>query len=183
MKNTRAIATTLTLGLTLGMIGALAGMTAASAGGGGHCGPTASRETRVELSGACFTPTTLFADPGQTIAFVNRDPIAHNVSGSGWGHYEDMDRGDRYTTSFADEGVYAYACTLHPGMTGSIVVGEAGSSAGVAAVADGQPVAASAVPTSDDDGWIAAGAIGFAIGVAAGIGIATLRRRATSAPL
>ncbi len=86
MTHGRKIATI----LALGTIGAFVGMTAASAGGGGHCEPTESGGTRVELSGACFTPTTLFVDPGQTIAFVNRDPIAHNVSGSGWGHYEDM---------------------------------------------------------------------------------------------
>ncbi|CAN5814778.1 hypothetical protein BH18ACT17_BH18ACT17_13880 [soil metagenome] len=176
MTHGRKIATI----LTLGTIGAFVGMTAASAGGGGHCEPTESSGTRVELSGACFTPTTLFVDPGQTIAFVNRDPIAHNVSGSGWGHYEDMDGGDRYTTSFADEGVYAYACTLHPGMTGSIVVGEAGSSASIAAV-DSGPVAASALPTSEDDAWITAGAIGIAIGAAAGTGVAAVRRRAASA--
>ncbi len=65
-------------------------------------------------------------------------------------------------------------------MTGSIVVGEAGSSAGIAAV-DSGPVAASALPTSEDDAWITAGAIGIAIGAAAGTGVAAVRRRAASA--
>ncbi len=102
----------------LAMLGALTGVTAARAGGGGHCEPTDGRGTTVELSGACFSATTSFVEPGETVTFVNRDPYFHNVSGSGWGHYEDMAEGDTYSTSFTDQGVFAFACTLHPGYDG-----------------------------------------------------------------
>jgi len=166
--------------VTLGMVGAFAGMTAASAGGGGcHEGVTEARGTRVEMVNACFTPTTLFAEPGQTITFVNRDEFAHNVTANGWGDFDDLNSGERYTTSFADDGVYAYACSIHPGMSGSIVIGEGDSGAGVAAV-ETRPVAASTVPASGGDGWIVAGAAGLLIGAAAGTGIATVRRRSTA---
>jgi plastocyanin len=158
----------------LGTIGALAGVSTATAGGGGHCAPTEDRGDRVELEGACFTPTTLHTDPGTTITFVNRDPYAHNVSGTGWGNYEDMNQGDRFTTSFADEGLYPFACTLHPGMTGVIVVGD---DAGAAAVSDVQPLAASTSPAPSDGDWIAAGAVGLAVGAAAGAGLVAVRRR------
>lgn len=160
-----------------GLVGMMAGMAPASAGGGGHCDTTDSRGTQVQMSGACFTPTTLFTEPGETIAFVNLDPYKHNVSGKDWGMYEGMGRGDRYTTSFADEGVYAYACTYHPGMTGSIVVGKG---AGPSAAGEPDPIAASAVPTSGGDGWIAAGAIGLVLGAAAGTGLTAWRRRSSA---
>jgi hypothetical protein len=33
-----------------------------------------------------------------------------------------MEQGDRFSVSFDEEGVYPFACTYHPGMTGAIVV-------------------------------------------------------------
>jgi plastocyanin len=164
--------------VVLGLLGVFVAATEASAGGGGHCEPSEDRGTRVDLANACFTPTALFAEPGQTITFVNRDPFAHNVSGAGWGRYDDMAQGTRFTASFDEAGVYAYACTLHPGMTGSIVVGDRGSAG--ASTDDVQPVASSTVPTSDGDGRVAAGLIGLVIGAAAGAGVAKVRRRAAA---
>lgn len=158
--------------VTLGIVGAFAGITGASAGGGCHGGVTEAEGTRVELIGACFTPTTLFAEPGETITFVNRDDFEHNITANDWGHFGDLQAGDRYTTSFKTDGIYAYACTYHPGMSGAIVVGRGG-----AGVAD-EPVTASAAPTSADGGSAAAGAIGLLIGAAAGVGITAVRRRA-----
>ncbi len=107
--------------MTLGTVGALAGMTAASAGGGCHSGVTEGYGTRIEMIDACFTPTTLFAEPGETITFVSRDADAHNMTANAWGHFDDMHEGERFTTSFKTDGIYAYACTYHPGMTGAIV--------------------------------------------------------------
>lgn len=159
----------------LGTIGSLAGVTTAVAGGGGHCEPMEGVGETVEMAGACFTPSTLRAEPGQTITFVNRDPFAHNVSGTGWGHHDDMAQGDRFTASFADGGIYPFACTLHPGMNGVIVVGDtAGASP---ATADTQPMTASATPPTGEDRWILAGAAGLLIGSAAGTVLADARRR------
>ena len=154
------------------MLGLLAGMTAASAGGGGHCEGSEGTGTTIELAGACFISTTSFLQPGETVRFVNRDPIAHNVSGSGWGHYEDMDQGDTFSTSFMDEGVYAFACTLHPGMTGSIVVGEGLS---MASAQNAEPLQASPVPSPSGQAWLPAAAAGLLIGAAAGAGITRMR--------
>lgn len=170
MKRTRRVATVVALGL----IGTLAGITAASAGGGCHSGVTEGRGTRIEMVDACFTPTTLFAEAGEAITFVNRDDFAHNITANDWGRFDDLGLGDRYSTSFETDGIYAYACSYHPGMSGSIVIGEGASGADVAA----QPVAASAVPTSGGDGWVAAGAIGLLVGAAAGAGLARVRRQA-----
>jgi plastocyanin len=160
----------------LGTIGTLAGVTAATAGGGGHCAPDEARGNRVELEGACFTPSTLHAEAGETITFVNRDPLAHNVSGTGWGNYEDMGTGDRFTTSFLDDGIYPFACTLHPGMNGAIVVGDAEGGAAAADV-----TALTSTPRGpgggEGAGWIVAGSIGLLIGSAVGAGLTSAVRR------
>lgn len=177
MNRTRSISTIVVLAAAAGL--SLMASPAAG-GGGGHCGPTEGDGGQVELREACFTPSTLRAEPGETITFVNRDGFPHNVSGTGWGHYEDMDRGDRFTMSFADEGIYPFACTLHPGMNGVVLVGspEEGSGQGPA---EAPLVAASTPPSSSGDGWVTAGVVGLAIGAAAGAGITAARHRGDTA--
>jgi plastocyanin len=163
----------------------------AAAGGGCHGDPTTGGGDTVEMLNACFTPTSLRVDPGATVTFVNRDPIAHNVGGADWGRYEDMVEGDAFSATFADPGVYPYACSYHPGMTGVIVVGTglgAGNGDEVAVrsfladqavgapAAGSETVAAAATPEPSGPGpvgWIAAGAAGLALG----LGIGTLARR------
>jgi plastocyanin len=160
------------------MIAVTTGVTAAHAGGGGHCEPSEGDAGVVELSGACFLPSALHADTGETITFVNRDPVPHNVSGTGWGQYEDLAQGERFTTSFADPGIYPFACTLHPGMNGVVVVGQTDASGTTAA-------AQSITRTTSGPGgnaWVVAGAIGLLLGSAVGAGAMNARRRATAPP-
>jgi plastocyanin len=163
----------------LAMIAVTACMATAHAGGGGHCEPSEGDAGVVDLSGACFLPSTLHADTGETITFVNRDPVAHNVSGTGWGQYEDLAQGERVTTSFADPGIYPFACTLHPGMNGVILVGQTGASEATAAA---QPITRSTRGADDGNSWIVAAAIGLLIGSAVGAGAMSARRRAGVAP-
>ena len=151
-------------------------MTAASAGGGGcHDGTTEERGTSIEMVNACFTPTTLFAEPGDRITFTNRDGFAHNVTANGWGYFDDLGTGEQFSTSFSDEGVFPYACTLHSGMTGAIVVGQGDDGAGVAAVAPAPSRRHRPPPRGDR--WVAAGLFGLVLGAAAGAGLTRIRHR------
>jgi plastocyanin len=161
----------------------------ASAGGGCHSGVTQGTGDTVEMVDACFTPTTLRIAPGDEVTFVNTDGFTHNVTANLWGHFDDMDQGDAFTATFADEGVYPYACTYHPGMTGLVVVGDGdgpGSGVVVAAAAFDEPPPPSPVVeirtvTQETSaapvtvGWLLGGAIGLAVGL--GIGVLRRRRR------
>ncbi len=160
---------------------------AALAGGGCHSGATQGEGDTVEFKDACFTPSILQVDPGDSVTFVNLDEITHNVGGNEWGNYEDMNLHDAFTATFDEAGVYPYACSYHQGMTGAIVVGSgqgAGNGEAVSVAAFQQPAAASPVVevrTVTEEasgapiaiGWVVGGAIGLAIG----IGIAALARR------
>jgi plastocyanin len=158
----------------MAVLGTLAGSAVALAGGGGHCAPEEASTDLVVLEDACFSPSTVHADAGTTITFESRDPFAHNVVGTGWGHWEDLDRGDRFEASFADEGLYPFACTIHPGMNGVIVVGDQDG----AAVATTTGSSTATTPPAPGDGpWLAAGAVGLIVGAAAGAGLVTVRRR------
>jgi plastocyanin len=158
----------------------------ATAGGGCHEGLTEGTGPTVTIVDACFGPAIVRAEPGDTITFVNNDTFAHNVGGSGWGHYDNLAAGDRFSATFADAGLYPFACTLHQGMVGVVVVGDA------LGAGDGLTVANGVAPGPDDGVSSGAGsdasgrsvlpaAIALVIGVALGFGAASLRLRRTRA--
>jgi plastocyanin len=118
----------LTVGLMILWSGSPAG-----AGGGGHCNPSTAESdapgTTVYMASSCFTPTTLRVAAGTEVKFVNKDPYQHRVTGTGnrWGSTKLLEQGEFFTTTFRREGVYAYACNLHWGMNGAVVVGDSES--------------------------------------------------------
>jgi plastocyanin len=168
------------IGVLLTLLTTLAGSTTATAGGGGHCTRDEGDGARVEMAGACFTPSTLFADAGERITFVNTDTFAHNVTGSGWGNLEAMAERDRFSYAFKVDGVYPFACTLHPGMNGAIVVGTSAATSALTA-GDAGPVAVVGRSSSDDaTRWVAAGAAGLLVGAVAGVALDRARKRRTA---
>lgn len=115
---------------------ALAGVAAfvgpAQAGGGCHSPATSKETAAIELRGACFGPTVARVETGSEVAFINKDPLAHNIVGLGarWGDYEEIEQGEVRRYTFAEPGIYPYACYLHPGMVGAVVVGGDDKTAG-----------------------------------------------------
>jgi plastocyanin len=174
-------------------IGTLAGPSVAHAGGGCLHGtpPSVGSGTRVDLAEACFTPTVISVRPGGTVTFVNQDADQHNVVGVGmtWG---DPDRvllhGDREAFRFAEQGVFPFACWIHPGMVGAVVVGSGlgdGTFGGITEVSASDVGAAAAVAVEDPPGPSSAGSTGFvwliaggAVLVAAAAGLIARERRA-----
>jgi plastocyanin len=136
----RGMAVTL---LAAGMTAAgMSGSEPAGASGGGGCGAglTEASGSTVVIRRFCFTPTVLYAAPGTDVSFVNRDGVPHNVLGAGgeWGSFERLRRGVPATYRFEDAGTFAYACVYHPGMVGTVVVGDG---VGNGAAVDVRPLA------------------------------------------
>ncbi len=104
--------------------------TPATAGGGGrggiHCGeieaPSAAR--RVNAQAFCFAPRNLVVKPGDAVTFVNYDEADHTVTSTqgGWG--AKFAAGGWFEIRFPKAGAYPYFCVLHPGMNGTVVVGD-----------------------------------------------------------
>ena len=113
------------VGLAITAVTSFALTGVALAGASCHEPQSEGRTTTIEIRG-CFSPTIVHVDPGATVEFVNRDSYGHNVVGHGfsWGDYEQLASGQRITTVFEAAGIYPYACTIHPGMVGAVVVGE-----------------------------------------------------------
>jgi plastocyanin len=88
--------------------------------------PTTSAETtNVELEPCAFVPTIAHVAPGSTVTFANVSDLPHLITGanSTWGDRDaELVRGASRTVTFEQPGIYAYACAIHRGMTGVIVV-------------------------------------------------------------
>lgn len=96
----------------------------AAALGGQIAASTAAGRT-VILKNIAFSPKKLSIPKGTKVTFAFRDDsTTHNVVSSGRARFRSI--GDRSsgspTRTFRRAGTYRYACTLHPGMSGRIIV-------------------------------------------------------------
>lgn len=78
----------------------------------------------VIMQAMVFSPATLTVAPGDTIVWVNRDPVAHTATARGDGGFDSgviqPGRSWRYTVT--NRGDRAYLCIYHPTMTGTLRV-------------------------------------------------------------
>ncbi|WP_425838740.1 cupredoxin domain-containing protein [Streptomyces fractus] len=80
---------------------------------------------QVLMSNYKFGPGTLTIPVGDSVTWVNQDTAPHDVkttSGPAAIHSPMLDKGGTWTYTFTKAGSYGYVCTVHPGMTGGIVV-------------------------------------------------------------
>jgi plastocyanin len=180
--------------LMLALAGSGVWLLAGTARGGGTCHAAPRRfdaaTTRVELEGLCYVPTVVRVQRGAEVTFLNRDSEPHTVTGVAgtWGDDTSLYRNDEVAYRFREEGVFPFACLLHPGMVGAVVVGDGGKSPapGIASVADVEPPSAqSSAPSGDGEGSSpllpALGAAGLVAGAAA-LAAGARRRAARGAP-
>jgi plastocyanin len=69
-----------------------------------------------------FEPGSLTVETGATVTWVWEGRAPHNVVG---GEFKSSDlSAGNFRHTFEEPGTFAYQCTIHPGMEGSVVVGE-----------------------------------------------------------
>jgi plastocyanin len=88
-------------------------------------------ETKVVIDQFTFTPQRVTVKAGATVTWINDDDIPHTVASSAkLFKSKALDTSDKFSFTFTTPGVYEYFCSVHPHMTGAIVVEAAtGSSA------------------------------------------------------
>ena len=89
-------------------------------------GPTrAQQETgpRIEIKAHGFGIPELTVQPGTTVTWINHDDDPHTVtSTASVFRSPGIDTDETYSYTFTQPGTYEYFCTLHPMMTGKVVV-------------------------------------------------------------
>ena len=75
----------------------------------------------VDLKGLVFKPNKLAVKRGETVTWVWREKVAHNVVFADKIKSKILSKGT-YTRTFDKAGTFKYVCALHPGMKGEISV-------------------------------------------------------------
>jgi plastocyanin len=84
--------------------------------------PPASGITEVVAKDVSFSPAAIQVPAGTEVSWSFQDgQVPHNVHGDGWGS-GDPQRSGTFRHTFDRPGTYDYACTVHPRMTGRVVV-------------------------------------------------------------
>jgi plastocyanin len=79
--------------------------------------------TEVKIDNFVFGPQTLTVAVGTTVTWTNKDDIPHtSVSTEDVFKSKVMDTDEKFSYTFTKAGTYPYYCTIHPKMTGKIVV-------------------------------------------------------------
>ena len=88
----------------------------------------AANSAAVSIDNFNFTPPTLVVAPGTTVIWTNADDSPHTVREKD-GKFKSaaLDTDDKFSETFTAPGEYEYFCSIHPYMTGKIVVRPAGS--------------------------------------------------------
>ena len=89
----------------------------------------ATKSAEIQIANFHYTPPTLVVAPGTTVTWKNADDSPHSVREKD-GKFKSaaLDTDDKFSQTFAAPGEYEYFCSIHPYMTGKIVVKPAGSS-------------------------------------------------------
>jgi len=77
----------------------------------------------VKIDNFVFGPQTLTVPVGATVTWTNKDDIPHtSVSTDGVFKSKVLDTDEKFSYTFTKAGEYSYYCTIHPKMTGKVVV-------------------------------------------------------------
>ncbi|MEA1652469.1 cupredoxin family copper-binding protein [Nitrospirillum sp. BR 11164] len=82
----------------------------------------------IRIDNFTFSPAEVHVAPGTTIVWVNADDIPHAVAANDKSFRSKvLDTEEKYSRTVAGPGTIDYFCSLHPHMTGRIIVDAGGS--------------------------------------------------------
>lgn len=83
----------------------------------------ASPQTEIKVGNFTFSPETLTVPANSTVTWTNKDDVPHVIASTdGVFRSKGLDTDDHYSFKFIKPGTYNYFCSIHPKMTGKIVV-------------------------------------------------------------
>ena len=85
-----------------------------------HAQPAAAQ---VRIASFTFSPKTITVPVGAALTWSNDDDVPHTVVATdGSFRSKPLDTGDKFSVTFTKPGEYTYFCSIHPMMTGKVVV-------------------------------------------------------------
>jgi len=88
----------------------------------GSPAPSASPAV-VKIANYAFSPQTITIAAGTAVKWTNSDEVAHTATASD-GSFDsgNLNQNQSWTHTFAKPGKYAYVCSYHSNMTGTVIV-------------------------------------------------------------
>lgn len=109
------------LSVVLLACGTGSGMIGISTSGGGN--DTTGLTATVRIENFAFNPAVVNLQRGGVVIWVwPTDTVSHNVTFADPSISSPTQRVGTHTVVFTDQGTFTYRCTIHSGMTGSVVV-------------------------------------------------------------
>jgi plastocyanin len=98
--------------------------------GVGQKSPIALAQTKasaieVKIDNFSFGPASLTVEVGTTVTWTNRDDIPHTVVSTDDAKTfksKVLDTDEKFSFTFSKAGTYPYFCSVHPKMTGKVIV-------------------------------------------------------------
>ena len=83
-----------------------------------------AKQNRVEIKDFAFNPQTITVKSGDKVTWINRDEEPHTVVSVGkkFQKSSGLDTDQEFSIIAGAPGTYEYFCSVHPKMTGTIVV-------------------------------------------------------------
>ena len=89
-------------------------------------GSSAPGTSSVTIDNFSFSPATITVPVGTTITWTNRDDVPHTVVNTDQAFKSKaLDTDEKFSHTFDKAGTYSYFCSIHPKMTGKVIVEEA----------------------------------------------------------
>ena len=78
----------------------------------------------VKIDNFSFGPATITVPAGATVTWTNNDDVPHVVTSDDGKMFKSkaLDTDDRFSFTFTKPGTYNYYCSIHPKMTGKVIV-------------------------------------------------------------
>jgi len=84
--------------------------------------PVQAAPATIQIANFTFEPQQMEVKAGATVTWMNGDDIPHTIVSAGKFRSKPLDTDEAFSFTFTAPGTYEYFCSLHPHMTGTIVV-------------------------------------------------------------
>ena len=85
--------------------------------------PAPTPATEVKVDNFTFSPEVVTVPVNSTVTWTNKDDVPHVIAGTNATfRSKGLDTDEHYSFKFTQPGTYNYYCSIHPKMTGKIIV-------------------------------------------------------------
>jgi plastocyanin len=79
------------------------------------------RTNKINIESFVFNPEVTTIKKGSTVTWTNNDSVSHQIKSDSFNSPK-LANGQKFSFTFNNVGTFDYSCSIHPSMTGRIIV-------------------------------------------------------------